>query len=605
MDLTPLLTRAVADKHASVSDDGKRQKITYNAVNVTENFGDPEEKVRAEFWAELIYEYGYDPRRIGVEVTIPDRTDKDRADLLIFRDDERKRPYAVIECKREEISDAEYLQAIEQAFGNSAWQKLRAEYVMVVAGRTRTVYDVTGRFGIMEREQNVIADLPKLYKMPVEWRFTKGEKPDIQPVQSYELKAILGKCQQTLWGGGRLSPTAAFGELCKIIFVKIQDETAKRRQGEPYQFQIKTFEPPHTLAGRIKTLYAAHRAKDPEVFSEDIRVGAETLSLVVRHLESINLNATQLDVKGEAFQKFMGSFFKGDAGQYYTPTPLVQFAVKMVRPTSDDKALDPACGSGGFLLEVLDAVRREANDYHKPNTTDHFRHWHDFAAKNLYGIEINDEIARVAKMNMIIHDDGHTNVIGEDSLERLNQIRERHKNEGFTAGSFDLVVTNPPFGAVVSKTERPYLEDYELGNSGEGQKRRVRNNQKTEILFLERIAQFLKLGTGRAAVVVPDGILTNASLQYVRDYLLETYQLKAVVSLPQYAFSHFGAGVKSSILFLRRRAANEKPSDNEPIFMAAPERIGYDATGRVTDSDLEEVERQYRAFEKNPEPFFV
>lgn len=605
MQLTPFLTRAVHDKHATINEDGKRPKITYNAVNYTVNYDNPEEAVRAEFWAELIYTYDYDPRRIAVEYTIPDRTDKDRADLVIFRDDERKRPYAVIECKREEITDAEYTQAIEQAFGNSSWQKLRAEYVAVVAGRTRTVYDVSDKYGIMERDANITADLPPAYGKPVEWRFTKGGKRDIQDVPAHVLKAILGKCHDTLWGGGRLSPTAAFGELCKIVFVKVNDEKAKRKTGEPYQFQIRTHEPVQLLAGRIKTLYAKHRDDDPEVFSEELRVGDRTLRTVVSHLESVNLNKTDLDIKGRAFQEFNSSFFKGDAGQFYTPTPLVKFAVQMMQPTSGDKVLDPACGSGGFLLEALDAVRREADEYHTPDSVAHYNHWHDFAKEKLFGIEINDEIARVAKMNMIIHDDGHTNVIGEDSLERLNQIRDKTKNNGYTENSFDLVLTNPPFGAVVKKSERPYLEDYKLGKSGEGRKERVRDNQKTEILFLERIAQFLKPGTGRAAIVMPDGVLTNASLQYVRDYLLETYQLKAVVSLPQFAFAHFGAGVKSSILFVRKRSASEKPSDEEPIFMAAPECIGYDATGRVTDTDLDDVLAQYRAFEKNPQPFFV
>lgn len=605
MPLSPQLQRALDSQHATITDDGKRKRITYNAVNVTENFDDPEEQVRAAFWAELIYDYDYEPRRLGVEVVVPDRLPSDRADIVIFRDDERKRPYAVVECKREEISDAEYRQAIEQAFGNGTWAKLRAEYVMVVAGRTRTVYDVSDRYGIMERDKNIIADLPRAYGKPVEFKFTKNGKPDIRPVSPYELTAAIKKCHQTLWGGGRLSPTAAFGELCKIVFVKIHDEMAKRKDGEPYQFQIKTHETSHALAGRIKALYGQERVKDPEVFNEEIRVGDEPLRLVVSHLESLNLNATELDVKGQAFQKFMGNFFKGDAGQFYTPTPLVKFAVQMMKPTSDDRVLDPACGSGGFLLQALDAVRREAAEYETPGTDKYYKHWHDFAEKNLFGIEINDEIARVAKMNMIIHDDGHTNVIGEDALERLNQMRERSGNPGFKEGSFDLVLTNPPFGAVISRTERAYLGDYELGATGEGQKRKIRNNQKTEILFLERIAQFLKPGEGRAAVIVPDGILTNPSLQYVRDYLLATYELKAVVSLPQYAFAHFGAIVKSSILFLRRRAPNEQPSDTENIFMAAPERIGYDGTGRETGSDLDKVLTQYEQFQKDPQPFFV
>lgn len=90
-----------------------------------------------------------------------------------------------------------------------------------------------------------------------------------------------------------------------------------------------------------------------------------------------------------------------------------------------------------------------------------------------------------------------------------------------------------------------------------------------EILFIERIWEFLKFGTGKAAIVLPDGILTNSSSQYVRNFILEKFQLLAVISLSQCAFAHFGAGVKASIIFVRKREQEEKPSENEVIFMAA------------------------------------
>ena len=135
--------------------------------------------------------------------------------------------------------------------------------------------------------------------------------------------------------------------------------------------------------------------------------------------------------------------------------------------------------------------------------------------------------------------------------------------------------------------------------------KRPRRNQRTEILFIERIWDFLKPGTGRAAVIIPDGILTNSSLQEVRDFLLERFQINAIVSLPQTAFSHFGAGVKASIVFLRRHADGEKLSDNEPIFMAIAERIGYDATGRKDPiNDLNMICEEYQRFsDENPDFF--
>jgi len=607
------LNRALADGHAKLSGEGKAQRIVYLAVNHSERYSDPEEQVRAEFWAELIYRYGYEPAQIGVEVTVPDRTPKDAADLVVFADDARTRPYAVIECARDGISDAEFSQKVEQVCGNGAWAKFRAAYVGVVAGATRRFLDFSEKYGVLEREANIVADLPMQYGKPEEFKYRKGGPLDIEPVKREELIAAIKKCHQTLWGGGRLSPPAAFSELCKIIFVKISDENAKRKKGEPYDFQIKTHEPSRKLAERIKALYEREKQKDPDVFTETIKIDDATLRTIVSHLERISLSGTDLDTKGLAFEQFMDDFFKGDFGQYFTPRPIIDFAVQMLKPTNEDVVLDPACGSGGFLLHALDAVRREATEYYPEHETDpqqaasHKTHWHDFAKTRLFGIEINEEIARVAKMNMIIHDDGHSNVIGgTDALDRMQRINEL--NRGFEKDKFDLILTNPPFGAQVKATERPYLSDYDLGKQTDAKgKTKPRKNQKTEILFLERIWHFLKPGTGRAAVVLPDGILTNSSLQYVRDFILERFQLLAVVSLPQTAFAHYGAGVKASVVFLRKRAEGEKPDDDEAVFMAAPEFIGYDATGRQCQNQLDDVVKEYRAFEKAKDktPFFV
>jgi len=600
------LEQAIEKGYATISGEGTKQRITYVAVNHSERFSDSEEQVRAEYWAELIFRYGYEPSLIGVEVTVPDRTPKDAADLVVFRNDARTRPFAVIECKRDGVTDAEFAQAVEQACGNGTWAKFRAQYVGVIAGQTRRFLDFTEKYGVLEREANIIADLPRQYGEPEEWRFRKGTKDDIQPVSKETLIATIKKCHQTLWGGGRLSPPMAFGELCKLLFVKIQDEKIPRKNGQPYEFQIKTHEPSRKLAERIKAIYDIAKKRDPQVFTDTIRIDDATLRTLVSHMEAVSFSKTDLDTKGVAFEQFMDGFFKGDFGQYFTPREIIDFAVEMMQPKADEFVLDPACGSGGFLLYALDQVRREASQYYDKGTPEHDRHWHDFAMRNLYGIEINDEIARVAKMNMILHDDGHSNIAGEDALDRLDAIRQRTANNGFKEDRFDLILTNPPFGAQVNLTERPYLPDFDLGNQDDAKgKRRPRKNQKTEILFIERVCQFLKPGTGRAGVVLPDGILTNSSLQYVRDFLLERFQLLAVVSLPQTAFSHFGAGVKASLVFLRRRAKNEKPKDDEAIFMAATEMIGYDATGRKCENQLPEVAKQYRAFVKDPKPFFV
>lgn len=610
------LERAIKDGYAYISGAENKQKITYvTSDNHSENYSDPEEKVRAEFWAELIYKYEYPAVRIKVEVVVPDRLPTDRADIVIFRDDECKRPYTVVECKKDGVTDAEFTQAIEQGVGNATWVKLRADYVVIVAGVTRRVLDVSDNFGAFEREQNILADLPKAYGKPQEFRFYKGTDNDIKEVDREELITAIKKCHQTLWGGGRLSPPTAFGELCKLIFVKISDEQKHRIKGEPYQFQIKTHEPSSKLAERINALYDEQKVRDPEVFTESIKVDDRVLRTVVSHLESINLNKTDLDVKGVAFEQFMDGFFKGDFGQYFTPRPIIEFCVKMMmredeyspkKQLNEWDILDPSCGSGGFLLHALDFMRKKADQFYdkKSEPTDHKEYWHKFAEKHLFGIEINDEIARVAKMNMIVHDDGHTNVISHDALESIDKMSAH--NSGFAKDKFDLILTNPPFGSTINKAEKPYLSDYELGKTKDAKgKEKDRPRQSSEVLFIERIWQFLKPKTGKAAIVLPDGILTNSSSQYVRDFILEKFQLLAVVSLPQCAFAHFGAGVKASIIFVRKRDINEKANENESIFMASPELIGYDATGRKTASQFDEIIKKYEDFKKDASPFFA
>jgi type I restriction enzyme M protein len=465
-----LIERALADGYAMITGDGKTERILYKAVGHPERWADPEEKVRAEFWAELIYKYDYPPERIRFEVNVPRRTPNDFADIVIYNED-LKSPYFVFECKRADVSDAEFAQAIEQACGNRA--SLGAPYAGAIAGLTRRLLRFD-RFPPGERDKNHLTDIPRRYGKPPEWRFYKN-KPgqDLSAVPREELRAAIRKCHQTLWEGGRRSPIAAFGEFCKIIFVKHRDEKdPDRDDGKPYAFQRRDGETAAELAARIRKLYDAEKAREPDVFTDQINIEPTILAQCVEHLEGISLDRTELDTKGLAFEEFMGSFFKGDFGQYFTPRELIAFAVEILNPERKQLVLDPACGSGGFLLYALDHVRRDADHKKKPGTIEHFQFWHDFAEKNLFGIEVNDELARVAKMNMIIHDDGHTNIVGADALDFLPKLLG--KNSGLAEGSFDLILTTPPFGSVIKRAEKGegYLEQF--GVSGEHRLRRHR-----------------------------------------------------------------------------------------------------------------------------------
>ena len=400
-----------------------------------------------------------------------------------------------------------------------------------------------------------------------------------------ELTRRFKQAHDSLWGGGQLNPSEAFDELDKLIFCKIWDEKKDRKTGEPYDFQIIKVDEVEInhyeklgekelrqavrnlenkrLTERIFSLYEEGRKKDPEVFRDSIRLSPEKIRTVVGYLESVDLGDTDLDAKGRAFETFMDSFFRGNFGQYFTPRPIVKFVTDVLPITNESIVLDTSCGSGGFLLYSLDKVRKQAEELYPNYKTDvkqsqkHYKYWHDFAEKNLFGIEINEQISRAAKMNMIIHDDGHTNVVTADGLLSPEKLETITANRGFQFNRFDFIVTNPPFGSIVRQTEQAYMKEYKLGKKEEdwlavvAKPETQRENQSTEILFIEQAHKFLKEG-GYLGIVIPDGILTNSSLQYVRNQIEEWFRIVAVVSMPQTAFMHTGAGVKSSTLFLRK-----------------------------------------------------
>ena len=345
----------------------------------------------------------------------------------------------------------------------------------------------------------------------------------------------------------------------------------------------------------------------------------------------------------------MGDFFRGDFGQYFTPEPIVEFIVHSIGIDKDWKILDTSCGSGGFLLHALKAVRDEADNIYEDErgNTSWREYWHEFAEKHLYGIEINEQISRVAKMNMIIHDDGHTNIVTNDGLKNNKAIEIENRNLNFQDGTFDLIMTNPPFGSSIKADEVNYYQNYELFEKNIGFtelkdrisdnniKKKWRTSQNTEILFLERCYRYLREG-GLLAIVIPDGVLTNSSSQFVRDWLIERFRILSVVSLPQHTFSHVKAGVKSSILFLRKHPRSltmqfersllqikqnvkaEKITDKvqreeriltlykEEIFryskdyevlMCEVTNIGYDTTGKeIAGSELPQVANKIKKF---------
>lgn len=563
------ITRGISNNLISFSENGN--KIIYNCSRTySTSFKNPEEKVRASYFVELVLDYLYSKEKIDIEVKVERRTPDDRADIVVYDDDDLKSPFLIVETKKDGISDSEFTQAIEQAFGNA--NSKRAKYAIVVAGNTKTAFNVAG-FNSSEREKNVISDIPIKFGKAPKYKFTKGNNSkDLKIAYREDLISALKKSHSSVWQGGKLAPTIAFDEVSKLLFCKLKDEKGTKNN-EHYKFQIGSHETPSEVSDRIQEIYEQAKIDDPQVFKERINLLPEIIYNVVEHLQSLSLSKTDLDTKGVAFEIFMKDFFIGKMGQYFTPRPVVQFCVKMMKPEQSLRVIDPSCGSGGFLLYAMDEVRQFAEANY--DGIEAFKHWHSFAEKKLFGIEINDQIARVCKMNMIIHDDGHTNVIGHDALEELHEMQKL--NNEFKANSFDLILSNPPFGATIKAKEVKYIDSFTLGIT--------RKTQKSEILFIERCIQLAKKGTGKIAIVVPEGIMTNTSLQYVRDYILEHCELLASVSLPESAFSHFGAGIKSSLLFLRRKKDNEQ-LDDYTVFMAVAKHVGISSTGREEENEL-------------------
>lgn len=350
------ISRGIENKLISFNNDNSR--VTYNCSrSYSTSFKNPEEKIRASYFVELVLDYLYPKEKIDIEVKVERRTPDDRADIVVYEDIELKSPFLVVETKKEGISDSEFTQAIEQAFGNA--NSKRAKYAIVVAGNTKTAFDVAG-FDSSEREKNVIADIPIKYGKAPKYKYIKGDpNKELKIAFREDLISALKKSHSSVWQGGKLAPTIAFDEVSKLLFCKLKDEKETRNK-EFYQFQIGSNETTREVSDRIQKIYEKAKADDPQVFKEKVNLSSEIIYTVVEHLQGLTLSKTDLDTKGVAFEIFMKDFFIGKMGQYFTPRPIVQFCVKMMAPEHSQRVIDPSCGSGGFLLYAMDEVRQFA-----------------------------------------------------------------------------------------------------------------------------------------------------------------------------------------------------------------------------------------------------
>lgn len=648
-----LFQKGIQDKYIIINEENSI--IRYNCKNQTKRrLQNPEEFVQAETYLKLIYEYNYPATNISVNESVQIGSETREADILVYNDSHNK-ILIVVECKEENINERQFQIAVDQAYSYA--HASAARYVWVTSGIKDEYFEITN---ISPVSRISISDIPQRDGEVKRFKYIKGVNEPLKGTQS-ELIQKFKSAHDALWGGGALAPTTAFDELDKLIFCKIWDERWRdndpKSKGQPFNFQIIHYPEDQQnnkakveLEKRIRDLYEHGRKKDPEVFKDDIKLDKHKIYTVVQYLQDINLSKTDLDAKGLAFQSFMGEFFRGDFGQFFTPKPIVEFIVTAIGVNKDWKILDTSCGSGGFLLHALKAVRDDANEIFSDEigSASWRDYWHVFAEKHLFGIEINEQISRVAKMNMIIHDDGHTNIITNDGLKNNRTLEIENRNLNFQDGTFDLIMTNPPFGSTIKADEVGYYKEYELFEKNLGfteikdriaddnNKNKWRTSQSTEVLFLERCYKYLNEENGYLAIVVPDGILTNSSSQYVRDWLIEKFRILAVVSLPQHTFAHVKAGVKSSVLFLKKHPQKltqqfeqalsdvkaivrgekgldkeqraermlelykehiRKYSSNYEVMMVVVDNIGYDTTGKKIDgSELPSIAARINKF---------
>jgi type I restriction enzyme M protein len=353
-----------------------------------------------------------------------------------------------------------------------------------------------------------------------------------------------------IYSNDGLSPQQTLEEFIKVLFIKICDENNPQSQfsitAEEWN-DLKISKSIPSFVERITALFEQTKQSYQDIFDFDdrIRLSALSLGFTINKLQSTSLLNSSQDAKGLAFQKFLTHQEKDGRGQFFTPEPIIDFCVEMMQPKLNETILDPACGSGGFLMSALKYLQKNNENIDNQQVIE----------KNIFGLDINKSIVRIAKMKLLLEANVKTNLFCSNSLDHLESVKRVF---GYSDG-FDLVLANPPFGAKINHTTT--LQLFNLGHkwlNDNGLYRKAKtlhNNQSTEILFIERCLDLLREG-GRMAIVLPNGNFENPSLEYLRYYIKLKTKILAIINLPQETFIPYGTGVKTSILFLQKDSLN-------------------------------------------------
>lgn len=481
------------------------------------------------------------------------------------------------------------------------------------------------------------------------------------------LRIAFRRCHNYIHGNEGMPKDAAFWQFLYLIFCKMYDE---RRVGEHRDFWAGPYEPfdpagQKEIRRRILPLFEAVKRAYPDLFkgNEEITLSDRALAFIVSELSRYDFARTDVDAKGAAYQEIVGTNLRGDRGQYFTPRGAIRLVVQMLAPKEYERVLDSSCGTGGFLVEVLNylnkAFHEEKHVKAGDENTEEFISIRDrlanYAAKNLFGADFDPFLVRAAQMNVMMAGNSLGHLYHMNSLEfpagHLPGVKPGR--DEIPLGSIDVIMTNPPFGSDIPVTEKTILEQYELARRWERQgdgfvmTQTVKPAVSPEILFIERCVQWLKPG-GRVGIVLPDGILGNPGDEYIRYWILRHCWVLASIDLPVESFIvEANVNILTSLLFLKKKppeviqAEDLGRKQDYPVFMAVAEKVGFDRRGntlykrhpdgeeilvdasheekvriggtmqvrtlhrkeRILDDDLPEIAKAYAEFRaKHPEP---
>jgi len=564
----------------------------------------PEERVRQAVLRSLVEEYGYEKRDIEKEYEIPMGRARKRADIVVFypgKPHTISNVYIIVETKKEDVKPSDKEEGIQQLESYLAACP-NARYGLWV-GSERIALEVVVKGGKKEFIQ--IPDIPLGWEKTV----TKPTKHTLKP--AVELKRVFKRIHNYIYANQGLPKDRAFNELLKLIFIKIFDE----QYSPQLQFYILPNEDIDDVRKRLEELFEKVKKKYEYIFKPDeqIELNDRTLKYAVSELQRFSLLNTDADIKGEAYEEIVGPNLRGDRGEFFTPRNVCQMGIDMLFSLFREeqlttpgglKILDPAVGTGGFLIVAVRRIRQML--LNQGLGYDELRERvRDIANSNIFGIDFNPFLVKVAQMNMFLHGDGSANIVYANSLEHPSNWSDRvlmtlfkEKIDREYGGSvskfrkylaslhtpqeidnalsvFDIVVTNPPFGTKGRIDDPGILRYYEITTFKAST---PRSSLPPEQLFIERTLQFLK-PEGVLGIVLPDSILSNPGLKWLREWILSKTYVIAVVDLPSETFEPH-TGTQTSFVILKKRPPDKIGLEEDyEIFMAMPEKVGHDKRG--------------------------